>query len=104
MTWFFAVLLVIGMGIVAVVATGRGGELTEERPDRPDLRVPEGRPVTAEDLEEVRFTTALRGYRMDEVDALLDRLAEQLRAQQGPGSPSDPTPPDPAPSDPAPAP
>ena len=82
MTWFFAVLLVVGMGVVAVVATGRGGELAAEHPDRPRPVLPPEGPVRAADLEEVRFTTALRGYRMAEVDALLDRLAEELRARE----------------------
>jgi DivIVA domain-containing protein len=36
------------------------------------------RPVRAEDLRRVRFPLAFRGYRMAEVDALLDRLAAQL--------------------------
>jgi DivIVA domain-containing protein len=32
----------------------------------------------ADDLRRVRFTTAFRGYRMAEVDALLDRLSAEL--------------------------
>jgi DivIVA domain-containing protein len=32
----------------------------------------------AEDLSEVHFDTALRGYRMDQVDEVLDRLAERI--------------------------
>ncbi len=35
-------------------------------------------PLTPQDLRRVRFSTALRGYRMSEVDALLDRLASEL--------------------------
>ena len=30
------------------------------------------------DLEQLRFDAALRGYRMDQVDGVLDRLAEEL--------------------------
>jgi DivIVA domain-containing protein len=33
--------------------------------------------VTAEDLRRIRFPLAFRGYRMAEVDALLERLAEE---------------------------
>jgi DivIVA domain-containing protein len=33
---------------------------------------------SAEDLADVHFDTALRGYRMDQVDAVLDRLGERL--------------------------
>ncbi|GAA1936381.1 DivIVA domain-containing protein [Nocardioides marmoribigeumensis] len=83
MMWFFSVLIVAVMGVAAVAATGRLGGLSETYDDRPDSRVPADGPLTAEDLEAVRFTSALRGYRMSEVDALLDRLVEELRAAQG---------------------
>jgi len=36
----------------------------------------EGR-LAADDLRRVRFSLAFRGYRMSEVDALLDRLASE---------------------------
>lgn len=86
MSWFFAVLAVAVMGVVAVVAAGRGGQLRDAYDDRPDARVPADRPLTADDLRRVRFSTALRGYRMSEVDALLDRLATEL-AHPGPDAP-----------------
>jgi len=78
MTWFFAVIIVAVMGGIAVVAAGRGGSMAETFDDRPDARVPVGGPLTPQDLRRVRFSTALRGYRMSEVDALLDRLASEL--------------------------
>ena len=80
MTWLFAVVVVVVMGVTAVVATGRGGALAEVHDDRPDSRVPEAGPLSAADLRAVRFSTAVRGYRMAEVDALLDRLAAELEA------------------------
>jgi DivIVA domain-containing protein len=79
-TWFFAVLIVLLMGAVAVVAAGRGGSMAEVYDDRPDSRVQAEGPLTAEDLRRVRFTTAFRGYRMSEVDGLLERLASELDA------------------------
>ena len=105
MTWFFALLVVAVMGVTAVVAAGRGGSMAEAYDDRPDARVPADGPLTARDLEEVRFTSALRGYRMSEVDALLDRLARELRERDaaapspetsdaGDDDPSEVTPPD----------
>jgi DivIVA domain-containing protein len=78
MTWLLAVVVVAVMGIVAVVAAGRGGSMVEVFDDRPDVRVPADRPLSGADLRRVRFTTVLRGYRMSEVDALLDRLAGEL--------------------------
>ena len=78
MTWIFALVIVGLMGVVAVVATGRGGSMREVYDDRPDVRVQADGPLTARDLERVRFTTAFRGYRMSEVDSLLERVMEEL--------------------------
>jgi DivIVA domain-containing protein len=84
-TWFFAVLIVLLMGAVAVVAAGRGGTMAEVYDDRPDSRVQAERPLSAEDVRTVRFTTAFRGYRMAEVDALLERMAAELDAARRSG-------------------
>lgn len=90
MTWLFAFVIVAVLGAVAVVASGRGG-LRRTYDDRPDVRVPDGRPLTADDLARVRFTTAFRGYRMAEVDALVERLTRQLREEaSGPESGHEP--------------
>jgi DivIVA domain-containing protein len=83
MTWFFAVIAVAVIGGVAVVAAGRGGTMAETFDDRPDASVPAEGPLSAADLRRVRFGTAFRGYRMSEVDALLDRLAAE-RSDQPP--------------------
>jgi DivIVA domain-containing protein len=80
MSWFFAILIVLVMGAVAMVASGRGGSLAETYDDRPDAQVQAEGPLTAVDLRRVRFSTAFRGYRMSEVDALLDRLSAELEA------------------------
>lgn len=88
MTWFFAVLIVVLLGAVAVVAAGSGASLAEVYDDRPDARVQADGPLRGEDLRQVRFTTAFRGYRMSEVDSLLDRLAAELELRDR-GSPGD---------------
>jgi len=75
--WFFAILVVLALGAVAVVAAGRGTPMAPAYDDAPDSLVPAEGPLTADDLRRVRFPIALRGYRMAEVDALLDRLAEE---------------------------
>lgn len=87
MTWLFAILVVLAMGGVAMVASGRGGSMPPAWDDRPDLAVPADRPIGADDLRTVRFPLALRGYRMSDVDALLARLATELeeQAQDRPG-------------------
>ena len=78
MMWFFAVLVVLVMGGVAMVASGRGGSMPPAYDDRPDLVLPDDRPVAADDLRRVRFPLAFRGYRMSEVDSLLERVMEEL--------------------------
>ena len=78
MMWFFAVLIVLAIGGVAVVSSGIGAPLSRAYDDRPDAVVPADRPLTGTDLKAVRFSTAVRGYRASEVDALLERLAEQI--------------------------
>lgn len=83
MMWFFAALIVLALGAVAVVASGRGRGLSPEYDDRPDSLVPATGPLAAEDLRRVRFSLAFRGYRMSEVDALLDRLAAEREQQPG---------------------
>ena len=82
MMWFFAILTVLALGGIAVVAAGRGAPMAEVYDDRPDVRVPASGPLTGEDLRRVRFSLAVRGYRMSEVDALLDRLATELELRQ----------------------
>jgi DivIVA domain-containing protein len=46
--------------------------------------LPTEREITGSDLKQVRFAVGLRGYRMDQVDALLDRLGAQLDGDIGP--------------------
>ena len=75
--WLFAILIVLALGGIAALAAGKGAPLADEYGDRPDVAVPATGPLRAEDLRRVRFSIALRGYRMSEVDALLDRLAQQ---------------------------
>jgi DivIVA domain-containing protein len=85
--WVWVVVIVALAGGVAAIAVGRGGSLSEVYDDRPDAAVPSGRPLTADDLRDVRFSTAVRGYRMDEVDALLARIRADMIARES--APSD---------------
>ena len=77
MMWFFAILIVLALGGIALVAAGKGEPVAPAYDDRPDALVPAEGPLRAEDLRRVRFSLAFRGYRMSEVDALLDRLAAE---------------------------
>jgi len=86
--WVWVVVLVAIIGAIAVVAVGRDDAMADVYDDRPDTTIPTGRPLTAADIRAVRFTTGLRGYRMDEVDALLARLEADLAARGETGSAS----------------
>ncbi|WAL73712.1 DivIVA domain-containing protein [Kitasatospora sp. YST-16] len=76
------VVIVIAMALVvggaAVVALGGGGTLPEAEHDRLAVRLPQDRALSRTDVDELRLPMALRGYRMDEVDDLLDRLGAEL--------------------------
>lgn len=83
MVWIFAVVAVALMAAVAAVAAGHGTPLAPEHGDRPDAGLPaHDGPVSATDLRRVRFPVVLRGYRMAEVDALLERLAAEREFQE----------------------
>jgi DivIVA domain-containing protein len=76
----FVVFVVTGVVVVfavAAVAVGRGGGLDPVESDllRPSL--PSG-PISADDLDSVRFAVGFRGYRMDQVDDVLNRLGDEL--------------------------
>ncbi|MGI8435216.1 MAG: DivIVA domain-containing protein [Nocardioidaceae bacterium] len=82
MIWVWVLVIIVVVGVVVVVAVGRDEALVEVYDDRPDTTIPVGRFLTAEDLRDVRLNTAVRGYRMDEVDSLLRRLQNDLRARE----------------------
>ena len=65
---------------IAMAAAGRLGGLAEHQPDSAGS-LP--REITAESLGSVRFSVALRGYRMSEVDAVLDAAAERIAELEG---------------------
>ncbi len=75
--WAFLVVGVVAAAAVLAVRRPQAGQLPEPTPDQYPASVPEG-PLTAADLHAVRFPLVFRGYRPDDVDALLDRLAAQL--------------------------
>ncbi len=68
MTVLFALLAIAAIGAVGLVAAGRLGELSDPEPDRR----PE--PVNGDPT----FDVVVRGYRMDEVDAVIEDLKRRL--------------------------
>jgi len=68
------VLIAIGViAMVAMAAAGRLGELPEAEQDlRPEVAGPEGADG------EPAFDVVVRGYRMDEVDAVIERMQGRI--------------------------
>jgi DivIVA domain-containing protein len=76
LVFLLSAILVIAVG--AMLAVGRLGELPDVEPDRAPLALPDDRPMGRQDVDGVRFAVGMRGYRMDEVDDVLDRLATEV--------------------------
>jgi DivIVA domain-containing protein len=66
--------------LVAAAATGRLSGLAEAPVDRADGSLAPGR-IGPDDVNQVSFTMAFRGYRMEEVDTALDRIVQELSAR-----------------------
>ena len=78
MTLLFLLLVLAVVGVIAAVAAGRiTGGLDAPASSLPARGLPAG-PVGASELDAVRFSPALRGYRMHQVDEVMDRLVREL--------------------------
>ncbi|AUG79528.1 DivIVA domain-containing protein [Kitasatospora sp. MMS16-BH015] len=78
MFWVIVAAMAVVVGGTALVALGGGGVLPEAEHDRIAARLPQDRALGRTDVDELRLPMALRGYRMDEVDDVLDRLGVEL--------------------------
>lgn len=77
----FIVLCALGViGVTAAVAAGRiRGGLSAPTSSLPPVELPAE--PRADDVDHLRFAVGLRGYRMDQVDAVLDGLRDRIAAQ-----------------------
>ena len=82
MYWLQLVVIVALLAAVGWLAIGGGGHMSEPEPDRPDLALPGDGLLAREDVDRVRFSVGARGYRMDEVDDVLDRLAQEIELRE----------------------
>lgn len=78
MFWFMLIALVAVVAAVALAVLGDGGVLSDAEPDGLYDPLPDDRPLGRADIDALRLPTALRGYRMSEVDDVLDRLSAEL--------------------------
>jgi DivIVA domain-containing protein len=60
------------------VLLGRGETQPPAELDRSPVELPDDRPVLGDDVRTLRMSVAFRGYRMTEVDWLLDQFAQVL--------------------------
>ncbi|MGI3780180.1 MAG: DivIVA domain-containing protein [Janthinobacterium lividum] len=81
MEWFIAAVAVVALGVAAVVAAGGGGSMAKDPVrDTYATTLPESR-FDGATVRSLRFGVALRGYAMDQVDGVLDRLASDLEVR-----------------------
>jgi DivIVA domain-containing protein len=76
-------IVIVAVVIFAIAAflTGRIGGMSAAPPDAADNGLPVA-PLASSDLDRARFGLAFRGYQMAEVDAVLDRVRDQLAQDQ----------------------
>lgn len=75
-------LLVLVVGVVVAVVVGKVGTDPMSDPNRTSaFELPAG-PLGVRGLDGVRFDQALRGYNMAQVDAVMDKLRDELRAAE----------------------
>lgn len=90
MIWVLVIVVAVLVVIAtAAVVTGRMNvdPMADPVTSTPHHGLPVG-PVHAADVDDVHFDTALRGYRMDQVDDVLDRLQQRIaELEAGPGTP-----------------
>jgi DivIVA domain-containing protein len=74
---FVVGVLVVGglLFLGASLLLGRGETQPPAELDRSPVELPDDRPVTADDVRALRISPVLRGYRMTEVDWLIDQFA-----------------------------
>ncbi len=82
--WSAFVFLVVGVAVVTGIWLLATGRMRDELPDAPPPEALQGLPAAGVgelapgDLDDVRIDQAWRGYRMDEVDALVERLGAEI--------------------------
>ncbi len=76
---FFLLIVVLLIGLTAAAVMGRiGGLMAEPTSTTAFTGVPTGS-LSAQDIGQLHFAQALRGYRMDQVDEVIDALSARLR-------------------------
>jgi DivIVA domain-containing protein len=76
---FFVLIVILLIGLTTAAVLGKiDGFLPDATSSQSFGGIPPG-PLSPEDIEALRFDQGLRGYRMDQVDGVLDALCERVR-------------------------
>lgn len=93
-SYFLVFLAIVLIGVTAIFGTGLGAKIFRKKisstpltdggfeepvASLPPVLLPEE--AKPDDVDRVRFALGLRGYRMDQVDQVLDDLRDQLAAK-----------------------
>lgn len=77
--FFLGMVVIAGLlFLLATVVFGRGEEMAPMPADSTPVELPDDRRVLGSDVRALRFSLAVRGYRMREVDWVLEHLAGAL--------------------------
>ncbi len=80
MILILVIVAVLGLGVLAALLVLRTGVPGVPDPVTTESFEPLPRAgITTADVSQLRFDQAIRGYRMSQVDEVLDRLTEELR-------------------------
>jgi DivIVA domain-containing protein len=76
--WLALVVAVVVAVVTAAAVLGRvDGALADATTTMSHVPLPEDQ-LSPADIDELRFDTAMRGYRMSQVDAVIDRLRREI--------------------------
>ncbi|MEP7034583.1 MAG: DivIVA domain-containing protein [Dermatophilaceae bacterium] len=81
---FFLLIVVLLIGLTAGAVMGKiGGFMADPTSSQPspgwsEVAVDSGRPLSGGDIRQLQFAQALRGYRMGQVDEVIDALGARL--------------------------
>jgi DivIVA domain-containing protein len=85
--WFLLISLAVVVAAVTLAVVGSSGDgrdgpvtggLRDAPPDQLDEPLPANRPVSRPDVDGLRLPVTARGYRMQQVDDVLDRLGAEI--------------------------
>lgn len=83
MIWVALLVAVVLVGLTVAAVLGRvDGSLVEPTSTSSYVPLPSD-PLSADDLASIRLDTGFRGYRMDQVDDVIDRLASEITRLRG---------------------